>query len=63
MTNLADWEDAHFDAEPWAGYEDESDMEYAMQFGPFDEMPGDDDYTLTYEGWGMDAHAFIGGAE
>ena len=61
MTNLADWEDAHFDAAPWGGYEDESDLEYAQQFGPFDEMPGDDDYSLADDQWGMTADAFIGG--
>lgn len=42
MTDYADWEDLHFDALPFDGFEDESDWEYEMQFG------NEDAYLDTY---------------
>ena len=54
MTDYADWNDTHFDALPWDGFEDESDYEFAMQFDDREQ----DDQTA----W-MDAYDYDMGAE
>ena len=62
--NHSDWEDTHFDAAPWGGYEDESDYEYAMQYDTFD-APEYDDYSMADDNILWDemnnADTFIGG--